>query len=105
MLSLGNCNTCLVLDDELNVLPISAGKDVKQVQMKDDEETPDQVELKALKASLAGTQPVGALVSCAKTIDQAKAILTFVESIAVNSHKSLTNSTGKNDACYRRIDS
>jgi N-acetyltransferase 10 len=29
ILSLGGCETCLVLDDELNVLPLSAGKHVK----------------------------------------------------------------------------
>lgn len=31
LLSLGSCETCLVMDDELNVLPISAGKDVKPI--------------------------------------------------------------------------
>jgi hypothetical protein len=31
LLSLGGCETCLVMDDELNVLPISAGKDVKPI--------------------------------------------------------------------------
>lgn len=29
ILSLGDCQSCLILDDELNVLPISAGKSVK----------------------------------------------------------------------------
>lgn len=29
ILSLGGCDTCLVVDDELNVLPLSAGKNVK----------------------------------------------------------------------------
>lgn len=99
LLSLGNCNTCLVLDDELNVLPISAGKDVKQITKKaDEQDTPEQAELKALKLSLADTQPVGALVSCAKTVDQAKAILTFVESIAEKTMRStvaLTASRGR----------
>ena len=34
-------------------------------------------ELVALKASLAGTELVGALASCCRTLDQAKALLTF----------------------------
>ena len=29
ILSLGSCDSCLVVDDELNVLPISGGKNVK----------------------------------------------------------------------------
>src|SRR3954451_23167186 len=29
ILSLGGCDSCLVIDDELNVLPISGGKGVK----------------------------------------------------------------------------
>ena len=32
--------------------------------------TPAQLDLKALKHSLADTQPVGVLVECAKTLDQ-----------------------------------
>ena len=31
LLSLTSCETCLVLDDELNVLPLSAGKNVVPV--------------------------------------------------------------------------
>ena len=32
--------------------------------------TPEQLDLQALKHSLADTQPVGVLVECAKTLDQ-----------------------------------
>jgi hypothetical protein len=34
-------------------------------------------ELKELQSSLAGTELVGALSGCCKTLDQAKAVLTF----------------------------
>lgn len=40
------------------------------------------MELKDLKDSLADTKLVGELVKLAKTIDQAQALLTFVEAIA-----------------------
>ncbi|KAH9915511.1 uncharacterized protein B0H18DRAFT_1124901 [Fomitopsis serialis] len=32
ILSLGSCDDCLILNDELNVLPISRGKDIKSIE-------------------------------------------------------------------------
>ncbi|KAH0826252.1 GNAT acetyltransferase 2-domain-containing protein [Lanmaoa asiatica] len=81
ILSLGSCADCLVLDDELNVLPISKGKDITPIEEEHGKGKTD-VELKDLKDSLADTKPVGELVKLAKTIDQAQALLTFVEAIA-----------------------
>lgn len=52
------------------------------------EETSTQRELRELKTSLKDVHPVSELVSIAKTVDQAKAILTFVESIT---EKTLRN--------------
>ena len=40
-------------------------------------------ELRELKESLAGTQPAHALVSLARTVDQAKYVLTFIEAVSV----------------------
>ncbi|KAJ3016085.1 N-acetyltransferase 10 [Thoreauomyces humboldtii] len=83
ILSLGQCESCLVADDELNVLPISAGKNVKPLpRLEELAQTTAQKELVDLKESLKDTEPVGSLVECAKTVDQAKAILTFIEAIA-----------------------
>ncbi|KAG5219845.1 DUF699-domain-containing protein [Salix suchowensis] len=82
ILSLGSCSDCLVLDDELNVLPISRADN----------------ELKDLKDNLADTKPVGDLVKLAKTLDQAKAILTFVDAIAektLSSTVTLTAGRGR----------
>lgn len=50
--------------------------------------TPEQKELQELKASLADTQPVGSLVSLARTLDQARAVLTFQEAIAEKTLRS-----------------
>ncbi|EMD40168.1 hypothetical protein CERSUDRAFT_46607 [Gelatoporia subvermispora B] len=97
ILSLGSCEDCLVLDDELNVLPISRGKDIKPIE-EDRGKGKAESELKDLKESLADTKPVGELVKLAKTIDQAQAILTFVDAIAektLSSTVTLTASRGR----------
>ncbi|KAG8215554.1 GNAT acetyltransferase 2-domain-containing protein [Butyriboletus roseoflavus] len=81
ILSLGSCADCLVLDDELNVLPISKAKDITPIEDEHGKGKVD-VELKDLKDSLADTKPAGDLVKLAKTVDQGQALLTFVEAIA-----------------------
>ena len=97
ILSLGACEDCLVLDDELNVLPISRGKDISPVS--DDElPKPQTKELKELVESLADTKPADALVPLAKTVDQAQAILTFIDAISsktLSSTVSLTAARGR----------
>lgn len=90
ILSLGSCDSCLVIDDEFNVLPISGGKDVKALPPPDLDQpkSATQQELDNLKESLEDTKPVGPLVKLAKTVDQAKALLTFCDAI---SEKTLRN--------------
>ncbi|KAH6615638.1 GNAT acetyltransferase 2-domain-containing protein [Chaetomium sp. MPI-SDFR-AT-0129] len=90
ILSLGNCESCLVIDDELNVLPISGGKGVKPLPPPDEDEpkSASALELEKMKDSLQDTQPIGSLVKLARTTDQAKALLTFVDAIA---EKTLRN--------------
>jgi N-acetyltransferase 10 len=72
ILSLGSCDDCLVLDDELNVLPISRGKDIQPIEDGDKKGKGkgSEGELKELKTSLSDTKPVGDLIQLAKTIDQ-----------------------------------
>ncbi|KAJ3112824.1 N-acetyltransferase 10 [Phlyctochytrium bullatum] len=101
LLSLGSCETCLVLDDELNILPISAGKNIKAVPIPVDSDgnpilddpSPSARELKDLKQSLLETQPLGSLVSVCRTLDQAKALLTFVEAVAEKSLRTTVTVT------------
>lgn len=92
ILSLGGCEACLVLDDELNVLPISRARSIKPLPAPASKEAPthgvDSTELADLKSSLVDTQPVGSLVSTARTMDQARAILTFVEAISEKTLRS-----------------
>ncbi len=96
VLSLGSCESCLFVDDELNVLPISGGKNVKPLPPQNPEEedqTEARKELDGIKESLVDTQPVGSLVKIAKTVDQAKALLTFVDAIAEKTLRSTVTLT------------
>jgi N-acetyltransferase 10 len=93
ILSLGGCDSCLVVDDELNVLPISGGRAVQALPPPQSDERPASKELETIKESLADTQPVGSLVKLAKTVDQAKALLTFVDAIAEKTLQSTVTLT------------
>ena len=96
ILSLGGCESCLVVDDELNVLPISGAKDIEALPPPDHSgqtKTAAQVELEGIKEDLADSQPVGSLVTLAKTVDQAKALLTFVDAIAEKTLRSTVTLT------------
>mmetsp|Transcript_12042 Transcript_12042/g.13192 ORF Transcript_12042/g.13192 Transcript_12042/m.13192 type:complete len:1120 (+) Transcript_12042:44-3403(+) len=103
ILSLAKCSNCLVCDDELNILPVSrktlkgldpytgdgraekgdAGEVIQQ-------ETQDEIELNVLKESLYDTPHVGVLVDLAKTVDQAKALLVFLEACSEKTHTTST---------------
>mmetsp|Transcript_12214 Transcript_12214/g.22898 ORF Transcript_12214/g.22898 Transcript_12214/m.22898 type:complete len:1126 (-) Transcript_12214:90-3467(-) len=98
ILSLGKCNNCLVCDDELNVLPLSKSA----LQKLSGENTiskgeagevltftsKEDADLEQLKETLRDTPHVGVLVELAKTMDQAKAVLTFLEACAEKTSKS-----------------
>lgn len=90
ILSLGTCDACLVVDDEMNVLPISGGKEVRRLPPPDldQPQTEQQMELAQFKDENEGRQPVGPLISLAKTVDQAKALLTFTDAIAEKTLRS-----------------
>jgi N-acetyltransferase 10 len=100
ILSLGSCDDCLVLDDELNVLPISRGKDITPLpsNYSSSSSSPADKELSDLKSSLAETKPSGPLINQCKTLDQAKAVLTFIDAISektLSSTVSLTAARGR----------
>jgi N-acetyltransferase 10 len=102
MFTPGMNSRCLVLDDELNVLPIS--KHIHNIQPIDsaaanaDEDkldgtaapilTKHDSELIELQKELADEKPIGALINMAKTVDQARALLTFVEAISEKTLRS-----------------
>ena len=107
ILSLGKCANCLVCDDELNVLPLSKSALRKlgesHIQKGDTGEvltrkSNDDLLLQDLKDTLRDTPHVGCIIELAKTMDQAKAVLTFLEACSEKTTKStvaLTASRGR----------
>ncbi|KAJ7390490.1 N-acetyltransferase 10 [Desmophyllum pertusum] len=96
ILSLTSCKSCMVIDDQLNILPISSHTlTITALPPKSKEEsmTVTEIELKSLKESLQDTQPVGAIVNCCRTLDQAKAVLKFVEAISEKTLRSTVTLT------------
>ncbi|XP_041366514.1 RNA cytidine acetyltransferase-like isoform X2 [Gigantopelta aegis] len=91
ILSLTSCRSCMVLDDQLNILPLSTHTlNIEPIPAKsmEDAVSPREEELRELKSSLKDVQPVGAIVDCCKTVDQAKAVLRFVEGISEKTLRS-----------------
>ena len=95
ILSMSNCKTCIAIDDELNILPITEHiKNIKEVALPggDDVEnlylTEDQKKLKDLKISLKDTKPIGNLVAKCKTLDQARSVMSMVDSISEKNLKT-----------------
>lgn len=85
VLSLASCKNTMVINDQLDLLPISSHMlNIAALPPKtvDDEMPKNQQELTSMKESLQDTQPIGTLVNCCKTIDQAKGLLKFVEAIS-----------------------
>jgi len=98
ILSLGNCANCLVCDDELNVLPLSKTS-LRQLGSESSirkgetgevltHRTQEDTELEELKASLRDTPHVGVIVDLTKTMDQARAVLNFLEACSEKTTKS-----------------
>ncbi|KAM4617526.1 RNA cytidine acetyltransferase [Discoglossus pictus] len=96
ILSLSSCKTCMVIDDQLNILPISTHiAHIKPVAPKTQEDSlsPEEQELQDVKLSLQDTQPVGVLVENCKTLDQAKALLKFIEAVSEKTLRSTVTLT------------
>ncbi|CAK8534585.1 unnamed protein product [Lathyrus sativus] len=84
LLSLASCKACVVMDDELNVLPISSHiRSITPVPVKEDSEGLSEVDqgLKKLKEELNEDFPVGPLIRKCCTLDQGKAVITFLDAI------------------------
>ncbi|KAL3613465.1 hypothetical protein CASFOL_042728 [Castilleja foliolosa] len=84
LLSLASCKSCIVMDDELNILPISSHmKSITQIPVQEDSEglLEAERELKNLKEQLNDDFPVGPLIRKCCTMDQGKAVVTFLDAI------------------------
>ncbi|KAG5041233.1 hypothetical protein AAZX31_05G172800 [Glycine max] len=84
LLSLASCKACVVMDDELNILPISSHiRSITPVPVKEDSDELSEAEqdLKNLKEQLNEDFPVGPLIKKCCTLDQGKAVVTFLDAI------------------------
>ncbi|KAE7998202.1 hypothetical protein FH972_002768 [Carpinus fangiana] len=84
LLSLASCKACVIMDDELNILPISSHiRSITPVPVKEDSEGLSVAErdLKNLKEQLNDDIPVGPLIKKCCTLDQGKAVITFLDAI------------------------
>jgi len=102
LLSLAQAENVCVVDDELNLLPLSTHmRSITKVSTHSAEDAgngeggeggsimdPLAKELSELKDSLRDTPPVGNLVDCTRTLDQAKAVLTFMEGVSEKTLRS-----------------
>ncbi|KAG1661551.1 RNA cytidine acetyltransferase [Nymphon striatum] len=95
ILSLASCKQCIVVDDQLNILPISSHcSGIVPIPTKTQNSlSKSQQELKDLKESLQDTQPVGTIVNCAKTLDQAKVVMKFIDAISEKTLRSTVTLT------------
>nr|CAB3464343.1 unnamed protein product [Digitaria exilis] len=91
LLSIASCKACVVMDDELNILPISSHmKFIPPVTNNEDSEglSKRERELKDIKDQLREDFPVGPLIAKCCTLDQGNAVINFLDSIL---DKSLRN--------------
>jgi N-acetyltransferase 10 len=96
ILSLSTCEQCLVVDEQLNILPISSATLEIEALPPVTSETalsPQDIELKDLKESLAGTQPAFSIVNQCKTLDQAQSVLKFIDAISEKTLRSTVTLT------------
>jgi N-acetyltransferase 10 len=96
VLSLSKCSGCILMDDELNILPTSTHvRNIQPIPTNPDGTpaitTPGQeakMELKELTESLRDVQPAGSLVSKCRTLDQAKAVVSFLDAASEKTLRS-----------------
>ncbi|XP_036318719.1 RNA cytidine acetyltransferase [Rhagoletis pomonella] len=94
ILSLADCKRCLVVNDDLTVLPLSSKTvNVDPVNPADIGKSENKEMLQDLKESLRDTPPAGQLVSQCRTYDQARAVAQFIEALAEKQLKPPTTLT------------
>ncbi|KAH9610472.1 hypothetical protein KSS87_005313 [Heliosperma pusillum] len=84
LLSIASCRACVVVDDELNILPISSHiRTITPIPVEEDCEGLSEAErsLKNLKEDLNEDFPVGPLIKKCCTLDQGKAVISFLDAI------------------------
>ncbi|XP_072998178.1 RNA cytidine acetyltransferase 1-like [Typha latifolia] len=101
LLSIASCKACVVMDDELNVLPISSHiRSIQPLSVFEDSEGLSERErkLKDLKEKYREDFPLGPLIGKCCTLDQGEAVTTFLHAIldkTLRSTVALTAARGR----------
>ncbi|XP_030567397.1 RNA cytidine acetyltransferase [Drosophila novamexicana] len=99
ILSLADCKRCLVVNDDLTVLPLSSKTiNVEPVNPAEIGKSENDSNLKAIQKNLMNSPPAGALVSLCKTFDQGHAVAQFMDALVDKQLKppiSLTAARGR----------
>lgn len=98
LLSLGSCKNCIVMDDELNLLPISSLINEIKPFKKEEIDIKIEKELIDLKIQMETNSLLGPIIKLARTLDQAKAVMVFAEAISEKNFRctvSLTAARGR----------
>ena len=111
ILSLTTCKNSIILDDELNILPISSHiKSIEPVKKDIDinEEnallSEREKDLNILKNSMKDKIPVGNLINLCKTLDQAKCVMEMVDSISEKTSKATVSiNSGRGRVNFNKI--
>lgn len=94
ILSFADCDRCLLVNDNLVVLPLSQKTaNIEAVDVSEVMKSPNAEELEDLKVSLRDTPPAGPLIGLCKTLDQAKAVAQFIDALAEKQLKPPTSLT------------
>ncbi|XP_054728093.1 RNA cytidine acetyltransferase [Anastrepha obliqua] len=94
ILSLAECKRCLVVNDDLTVLPLSSKTiNVDAVNPAEIDKSENNEMLQDLRESLRDTPPAGPLVAQCRTYDQARAVAQFIEALAEKQLKPPTTLT------------
>lgn len=104
ILSLKDCKSFIAFDDELNILPLTAHmKDITPIELGENVGeggdlsnlylTEEQKELRDLQAQLKDTKPIGNIVSVCKTLDQARVVMSLVDTISEKTLKTTVSLT------------
>lgn len=94
ILSFADCSRCLLVNDDLTVLPLSSKTaEVRPVEGNAIRKSANDEMLEELKESLSDTPPAGPLVNICKTHDQAKAVAQFIDALAEKQLKPPTSLT------------
>jgi len=99
ILSLKDCKSFIAFDDELNILPLTSHmKDIAPIELGENVGeggdlsnlylTEEQKELKTLQSQMKDSKPIGNIVSVCKTLDQARVVMSLVDTISEKTLKT-----------------